>query len=269
MYTMLGAQQRGLEMGRLQMRSMLRYRAPGGSARTLRGLGTAQSTSQIATAVSVSGSVLAAIPAVAAAVPVIGPIVAGLVALISVLGVGKGCGQACVTAAETEQIFEGAANAIDAVYKAGMLSGSDAIACMQWILAQGQQTEGSIGTKQGQAGESNMTKVINDEMSIVDSTQPQTVTLDPTQLQSIMQSNLQGNWYPSSVNAALSLAVQAIMALPDYSQTLTLGASSAATGASAVTNAANSVIASVQSLVQSNPTIALAGVGLIAMLFLL
>lgn len=130
--------------------------------------GGASVASGIATATGAAASVAAGTAGTLATVAVAAiPIVGAVAALGALLAqfIGGGCGSACVNAAETEQIYEAAADNLLAVGKAGMITRDEAIAGMQALIQAGVQHEAQLATKQGQAGSGNLTKVINAEIA--------------------------------------------------------------------------------------------------------
>jgi len=178
--------------------------------------------SEIGAAASVVGQVTSGIAkalqvtsAATSAIPIVGSIVAGVADILEIFHVGEGCGAACVDSAETEQIFEAAADNVYYAVKAGQISSAQGAVAIQWLQSQGdaQMAQLAQSDSKARAGQSNMDKTLVAEIASVQSlsvsepTQP----LNPTALQSsvFMQPGTAG-WYPQSIAAAASLALQAI-----------------------------------------------------------
>lgn len=203
-------------------------------------LGSAQSTAQIEQGVSVAGQVttgiLSSIGKATSAIPIVGAVVSGLEAIVSLFHIGQGCGQACITSATTEQIFEVAGWDVELAGLAGMIDQSQAVAALQWLLAQGQGTMTNLEKtdSKAKAGYTNLTNTIQAQIEAVQNGQqfsaadfggdagPSAVTsgtipanptaaVDPTTLEGeiFVQSNAAG-YEPGSTSQGASLALQAI-----------------------------------------------------------
>jgi len=177
-------------------------------------LGTAQDTAVAATTVSTAGSVVG----VLAAIPIVGAIAGGVAALLSLFHVGQGCGQKCITSADTEQIFEAAADNVKSAGDQGMITQSQAAAAIQWLQAQGDSTMQNLQKTDSSAsgGKTNMDKTLQAEIAAVQSdsgipSASPTVSLDPGKLESsvFIQPSAKG-WYGDAVSQGASLALQAI-----------------------------------------------------------
>jgi len=158
---------------------------------------------------------LQATSAAVSAIPIVGSIVGGIADILQIFHVGEGCGQACISSSETEQVFEAAADNVYYAVKAGQISSAQGVAAIQWLQEQGdaQMAQLAQTDSQAKAGQANMDKTLLNEIASVQSlnvsapTQP----LNPTQLeQSLFIQPGASGWYPQSIAAAASLALQAI-----------------------------------------------------------
>lgn len=241
--------QRMTALGRLRGGALRGYGlgdiAPTGSAlpKTYSLTSTAAGAAAMLPAAAVGGT-LFTIAGVALTVPVIGGIIAGVATLMAVLHVGEGCGEPCIDAAKGEQLFEAAADNIYAIAKAGMLPSSSAVAAMQWILTQAQQSMASIGTKQAQDGLAHATKVITAEIAAAqDLPDRQSAPLDPKKIQVLYLTPPMHGWYDDALASAEVLAGNAIAQLPAVSAVMSAGSpgtSSLAQEAQAVAQEATS-----------------------------
>jgi hypothetical protein len=223
---------------------------------------TAGTAGSVTAAAASSG--LIAVSAATAWIPIVGGIIAGLATIAELFHVGQGCGNACIESAQTEQIFEAASDNIYAACKAGMLSGAQGVAAIQWLQEQGdsQMAQLSQSDKSAKAGQQNMDKTLAAEISSVQEAfgnSVATVPLNPTQLESsiFIQPGASG-WYPQSISAAASLALQAIAEVTNVTSQATAATTSAAQpavvqsslapsspGAAAVAPASSSLLASI------------------------
>ena len=107
-----------------------------------------------------------------------------------------------VPAAQAEQIFEIWADNLYAVAKAGMLAPADAAAAMSQMIPMGTQYIAGLNIgKAGQAGIANMTKVINAEITAVESLPAgATKPIDLSAARSLYTGG--AGWYPDSVTKA-------------------------------------------------------------------
>lgn len=168
--------------------------------RSRRGLGA---TKQQATTAAAGGTIMAAAPLVAAANPIAGAIVLGVGLVTELVSmVFSGANPLQVPAAQAEQIFEIWADNLYAVAKAGMLAPADAAAAMSQMIPMGTQYIAGLNIgKAGQAGIANMTKVINAEITAVESL-PAGAT-KPIDLAAARRLYTGGaGWYPDSVTKA-------------------------------------------------------------------
>jgi hypothetical protein len=184
-----------------------------------RGLGagdpTAQGAVQIGgTVASVGTSIGASAGLIAAsAVPIVGAAVA-LIGLIASF-IGGGCGNACVDSSEAEQIYEYAAQCLDAAAKAGMIDQNQLQTGLQNLLSGGQQHMQALEATDSSAknGYANLTKALNSDLAYA-ATVP---TVAPNALDlSTVQSLFPGTtgWYAGSAQAGAQLAMAYLEALP-------------------------------------------------------
>ena len=243
MYIMLGTHQHARGIGRQALRG---YLPAARARRRMSGLGANTSavvSSSLATAAAVDPE------------PISKAVLAIVAGLASVFHIGQGCGQPCVDAAKAEQVFEAAADNILSAGNAGMLSASDAVAAMEYILAQGDQTMSQFTTKQGAAGKTNMDKVIANEISLAQGLPAaQSSPLDPTKLQSLFIAPGASGWYSDSLSSAETIAAESITQLPDYQQL------------SSGTASASSATSGIAATISQNPALALAGLGVVGFL---
>jgi hypothetical protein len=225
---------------------------------------TAAVTKGVATALQSTSKALSVIP-------IVGGIVAGVATILELFHVGEGCGQACIESAQTEQIFEIAADNILAAAKAGMITASQAVAAMQWIQQQGdaQMAQLAQTDSKAKAGQVNMDKVIQDEIkSVAPNTPPiptdaPTAALDPTKLETSIF--IQSGWYAQSRAAGASLALQAIAEVTGVASGT--AAAPAAQIAPTTPGAAAGIVSEVESFVSSlTSTELVVGVGIVAAL---
>jgi hypothetical protein len=213
-----------------------------------------------------SGGASAATGAAAAALSVI-PIVGLVAAAVAILAqfIGKGCGQACIASAETEQVFEVAADIVNQAAMMGMITGSEASSVIQVILQSGTAQMQKLAQTDSSAngGLKNMTSVITPMISSVESLSPEITT--PLNVQSVIsawdaRTNVSG-WYASQLQAGQQLATQLLEQLPLPSQ------SGSSSGVTADVENAASALGSAVGL--SSGTILLLAAGLILALFVL
>lgn len=184
-----------------------------------RGLGAGNPTAE--GAVQIGGTVAGAgtsIAVAAAALPAIAvPIVGAAVALVSLLAsfIGGGCGNACIDSSEAEQIYEYAAQCLDAVAKAGMIDQNQLQTGLQNLLSGGQQHMQALEAtdSKAKAGYANLTKALNSDLSYA-STVPAVApnALDLSTVQSLFPSTT--GWYAGSAQAGAQLALTYLQALP-------------------------------------------------------
>ena len=177
-----------------------------------RGLGAGNPTAE--GAVQIGGTVAGAgtsIAVAAAALPAIAvPIVGAAVALVSLLAsfIGGGCGNACIDSSEAEQIYEYAAQCLDAVAKAGMIDQNQLQTGLQNWLSAGQQHMQALEAtdSKAKAGYTNLTKALNSDLSYA-STVPAVApnALDLSTVQSLFPSTTR--WYAGSAQAGAQLAL--------------------------------------------------------------
>ncbi len=223
-------------------------------------LGSVQSTAEIETGLQATSAGLKVASEVASgltAIPIVGTVVAGLEAIVSLFHIGQGCGQACITSAATEQIFEVAGWDVELAGLAGMINQAQAVAALQWLLAQGESTMTSLQStdSKAKAGLTNLTNTIQAQIEAVQNGQafsasdfggdagPSAVTsgtipvsapttaLDATTLESsiFVPSNAAG-YEPNSTSQGASLALQAIADATNQVQTASTPASSGIVG---------------------------------------
>jgi len=194
--------------------------------------------------------------------------------LLSLFHVGQGCGQACITSADTEQIFEAAADDVYAAAKAGMITEAEAVAAIQWLQQQGDAQMANLAQSDSKAksGQQNMDKTLQAEIAAVHGNTSipisvPTAALNPTQLTSsvFIQPGTSG-WYADAVSQGSSLALQAIA---DATNVTAAQAPAAAAGTATV-SASGSLTSDVSSLFSGLSSTQLSiGVALIAAVFLM
>jgi hypothetical protein len=196
-------------------------------------VGALTSTTVGVTAAATSSGLIAA-SAATSWIPIVGGVIAALATIAELFHVGQGCGNACIESAQTEQIFEAAADNVYYACKAGMLSGPQGVAAIQWLQEQGdsQMAQLEQTDKSASGGKTNMDKTLAAEISSVQSafgSNPATVPLNPTTLQSsiFIQPGTTG-WYAQSIAAASSLALQAIAEATNITSNATAAAASTA-----------------------------------------
>jgi phosphoribosylformylglycinamidine (FGAM) synthase PurS component len=172
--------------------------------RSRRGLGATKTQAEIsAVGAEAATGILTYAPFAGPAAPLVAA-VAGIVAVASQIAamVFHGANPLQVPAAQGEQIFEIWADNLYAVAKAGMLDPAAAAAAMGQLISMGTQYIASLNVgKAGQAGIANMTKVINAEISAVQSLPAgATKPIDLTAARALYTRG--GGWYPESVTKA-------------------------------------------------------------------
>lgn len=198
----------------MQIASCRAYRRANQRSHPRVGLGTGTPIGEAAGAtLGTAGTIMALAPATGPAAPFV--MAAGaLVSLISSF-VGGGCGSACTNAADTEQIYEAAADMALWLGQHGMVTAEEATSFMEALIQAGVQHESQFGTKQSQAGAANLTSVINAEISDAQSL-PATATV-PLSMSAIDQAYPQpgtAGWQSPSIAAAQQLVEQWAGSLP-------------------------------------------------------
>jgi hypothetical protein len=215
-----------------------------------------------------SGGAAAATGAAAAALSVI-PIIGLAAAAVAILAqfIGKGCGQACIASAETEQVFEVAADIVGEAANLGMITGAEASAIMQVILQSGTAQLQKLAQTDSSAngGLKNMTNVISPMITSVE-TQTPTITAAlnvNTVISSWLGRTNQAGWYASQLAAGEQLATQLLSELPIPSQS----AATSAAGGSLVADVENAA-SSAGSVVGVSGTTVLIGIAAIVALWM-
>lgn len=208
------------------------------------------------TAASVAAAAAKAGLSISEAVPVVGSIVAGVVGILALFHVGEGCGQACITSAQTEQIFEAAANNVGSAAKKGFITRAQALDALAWVQQQGDQQMAQLAAsdKKATAGQKNMDKSIAGVIQATQSssaipTSP-TQALDSTALQAIFIQPGASGWYAASVSQGASLALQAIADatnLTAQASTVAAATSTASTSLTSLATAASSLFSGLTS----------------------
>jgi hypothetical protein len=153
---------------------------------------------------AIAGTSIASIAALAIPIAGIAAAVIGIVAGF----IGRGCGNACIDAAKREQIYELAADMLNALAKNGYLPPQVASAMMMSLIQGAQQAEAQLGTKQSENGAINAAKVITSEAQGVLTYSVPLKSPDIAGVQSAISSQGGGGWYPDSVAAAQQLTMQ-------------------------------------------------------------
>lgn len=244
----------------------------------LAGLGQQQAYGIIAAGAGATAAIAKAatssmttVSSVASAIPIVGGIVAAAATLLSIFHVGRGCGNACIESSQAEQVFEVAAENVNSAYKAGMISGAQALAALEWLQQQGDAQMASLAQSdsKAKAGQQNMDKALGQMISSLPSdsnfSAAPTAALDANRLESslFIQPGAPG-WYAASVSAGASMALQAIAEVAG----ITSSATSAAAAAGAAPEDLKAMISAPLATVSAHPLIALAVVGGLAWLLL-
>lgn len=145
---------------------------------------------------------------VSGAIPFVGPIAQ---LITSFIHIGGGCGKTCIASAKGEQVFEVTGDDILHTVKLGMLDAQDGLAILGTILSKGQAFMSKLieeGDSKAQDGLTNMTNVLNDLASTMQSYDKASKKLDITTAQQSFISVSNQGWYTESVVAGNNLATQ-------------------------------------------------------------
>jgi len=152
-------------------------------------------------------------------------IAAGLIVSIVSDFFGGGCGQTCVVAAQTQQVYDAVGDNIEAVAKAGMISGADAVSILQSLVTAAQGAE--TANQQGAAGSAEVASAVQTHINNVSGLGASTQPLNLSAAQQLYVGNNPSEpggvgakgWYPGSVASATQLTNQILSAVPASSLT--------------------------------------------------